>query len=418
MIYQVAPSRLSGSIRIPGSKSHTIRALICALYADGESVIRHPLISADTLSARKMVEDLGAIITDEGNIWRVRGGAFRAPGKVIDVGNSGTALYFGIAAGAIPGEPVSFDGDAQIRKRSAQPMIDALVSLGVRMESANGCTPVLVKGPIHGGRCSVKAVTSQYLSALLLAATFAETDVEIEVPLLNERPYVEMTLHWLKRCGVKYTHDDMRVFRIQHGQKYLPFDVTIPSDFSSASFFIVGAAIAGGPVTLEGLDYADTQGDKRVADIMREMGARVEISGGSITIEGPLGNGGAFDLNEIPDSLPILSVAGCFAPGKTVLHNVAHARIKETDRIAVMCAELNRVGAKISEMDDGLAIEYSPITGGDIDGHDDHRVIMSGAIAGCASARGVTIQRADAVSVTFPEFAKLLRSCGGNCKEL
>ncbi|HEY1407287.1 MAG TPA: 3-phosphoshikimate 1-carboxyvinyltransferase, partial [Spirochaetota bacterium] len=229
--------------------------------------------------------------------------------------------------------------------------------------------------------------------------------------------YVEMTMQWLDRCGIRYEHDNMQHFRIPGNQKYKPFDVTIPADFSSASFFLVGGAISGGPVTLEGLDYKDTQGDKRVADILRAMGARVSINESSITIEGPLSNGGEFDLNEIPDSLPILSVAGCFAPGKTILHNVAHARIKETDRIAVMRSELVSLGGVVTERDDGLIIEHSPLLGGTINGHGDHRVIMSGAIAGSASGKGVHIHDADAVSVTFPQFANLFRACGGKITE-
>jgi 3-phosphoshikimate 1-carboxyvinyltransferase len=418
MDYIVTPSKLSGRVRIPGSKSHTIRALICALYADGESVIRNPLMSADTLSAKAMVESLGATIVDEGYVWRVKGGSVQSDASV-DVGNSGTALYFGVAAASLSGHSIHFDGDEQIRRRPAQPLLEALTSLGAAVQSAKGGrAPLTIKGPLHGGSTSVHAVTSQYLSALLLACPQAHNDTVIEVPLLNEKPYVEMTLQWLDRCGIHYEHDDFMKFRIKGGQRFKAFDYAIPADFSSASFFLAAGAICGGPLTLEGLDFSDVQGDKRVAEIIREMGASVDIAPNEITVKGPLTRGGDFDLNEIPDSLPILSVAACFAPGKTRLHNVEHARIKETDRISVMCEQLNHLGGKVVEQLDGLVIDHSPLTGGDAQGHDDHRIIMSCAVAGCASAKGINIRGSDAVSVTFPEFSQLMKTAGADIREV
>jgi 3-phosphoshikimate 1-carboxyvinyltransferase len=387
------------------------------MFADGESVIRNPLVSEDTLSAKAMVKSFGAEVVEEGNIWRVRG-VKTLNGANVNVGNSGTSLYFGIAAAALSGDPVVFDGDDQIRRRTAGPLLSSLESLGVEISSKDGCAPITVRGPMKGGSTSVQAVTSQYLSALLLACPLAEGDTVIDVPLLNEKPYIDMTFQWLSRCGIEYAHEGFRTFRIKGKQKFRTFDFSVPSDFSSASFFLAAGAICGGPLTLEGLDYNDVQGDRRVAEILGEMGAKVDIAENSITIRGPLTRGGDFDLNEIPDSLPILSAAACFAPGKTRLYNVEHARIKETDRIAVMCSNLNHLGGKVVEHIDGLVIEHSPLAGGEVDGHGDHRVIMSCAVAGCASRNGVTIRNAEAVSVTFPEFTRLMRAAGADVKEV
>lgn len=417
MDIKAMPSTCSGSVRIPGSKSHTIRALVCAMFADGESIIRNPLISEDTLSAKAMVKALGAQVTEEGSVWKVRGTG-KLKGAKVDVGNSGTSLYFGLAAAALSGDTIEFDGDDQIRRRTAGPLLTALSSLGVKVTSNDGCAPITITGPVTGGSTVVHAVTSQYLSALLLACPLAEGDTVIDVPLLNEKPYIDMTLLWLDRCGIKYTHENFRKFYIKGGQKYRTFDFSIPADFSSASFFLAAGAVCGGPLTLEGLDYGDVQGDRRVAAILRDMGAKVEIGKNSITIQGPLTCGGDFDLNEIPDSLPILSVAACFAPGKTRLYNVEHARIKETDRIAVMCTNLNLLGGKVTEHIDGLVIEHSPLSGGDVEGHGDHRVIMSCAVAGCASRSGVTVKNGDAVSVTFPDFTRLMNNAGADIIEV
>ncbi|MGL4370407.1 MAG: 3-phosphoshikimate 1-carboxyvinyltransferase, partial [Spirochaetota bacterium] len=362
-----------------------------------------------------MRNSLGAEIKDENGLWRVKIGHFLMPGTVqspINVGNSGTSLYFGIAAAALSGGPVSFDGDHQIRRRSALPLLCALEKLGVITASNGGCAPVTVTGPIRGGHTEVNAVSSQYLSALLLACPLAQGQSVIDVPLLNEKPYVDMTLAWLDRCGIEYAHENFRRFIIPGSQHYRAFDVDIPADFSSAAFFLVAGSLGASPLVLEGLDYTDTQGDKRVADILRMMGADVKIEPHAITVTGPLKNGGTFDLNEIPDCLPILAVAGCFAPGETKLVNVAHARIKETDRIAVMCGELRKLGADIEELPDGLVIRQSALHGGDVLGHDDHRVIMSMTIAGLYASSPVTVSGADAVSVTFPEFPALVRKLG------
>ena len=227
MNWTVSPSSLEGTVRIPGSKSHTIRALICALYAPGGSVIREPLISSDTLSGKDMASALGADIAVENGVWRVTGRGVKPSGETIDVGNSGTSLYFGIAAASLSDRPVTFTGDEQICRRSAAPLLSALESLGVKVESTNGCTPLTVTGPIRGGTCEVKAVSSQYLSALLLACPLAENETVIEVPLLNEKPYVEMTLAWLDRCGIRYENRGFSRFVIPGKQSYEHFDAAV-----------------------------------------------------------------------------------------------------------------------------------------------------------------------------------------------
>jgi 3-phosphoshikimate 1-carboxyvinyltransferase len=417
MNWTVAASSLGGSVKIPGSKSHTIRALICSLYAHGESLIRDPLISSDTLSGKDMAVLLGADITAGEGLWRVKGRGVHPSGELIDVGNSGTSLYFGIAAAALTNEPVSFTGDEQICRRSAGPLLDALAALGVRVESTCGCTPLTVSGPIRGGRAEVKAVSSQYLSALLLACPCADGQSIIDVPLLNEKPYVEMTLAWLDRCGIRYENHDFSRFVIPGNQSYRTFDASVPSDFSSAAFFLVAGALSDRGILLEGPDYTDTQGDKKVADILRDMGADVEIGEHSIFVKGPLTRGGTFDLNEIPDCLPILAVAGCFAPGQTRLVNVAHARIKETDRISVMRRELAALGADIEELPDGLVISRSELRGATVDGHGDHRIIMALCVAAMHASATTDIRGCDAVAVTFPEFRDLAVSLGGSIQQ-
>lgn len=421
MKFQVTPSSLSGSVPMPGSKSHTIRGLVMALLAHGTSTLQAPLDSSDTRSALDLIRSLGAEVVEQEGQWLVTGMGLPldSPGDVINVGNSGTSLYLGMGIASLIEGMTVFTGDHQIRNRPADVLVTCINDLGGKAWSTryNGKPPLVIQGPVTGGVTSVEAVTSQYLSALLLSAPFAKGETTIYVPLLNEKPYVTMTLGWLDFLGLSYENHDYKTFVIKGGQSIKPFERYIPADFSSATFFMVAAAITGSTITLEGLDFNDTQGDRQVVEILQEMGARVDINEQSITIEGRELTGGEFDLNSIPDALPALAVAACCAKGETRLVNVAQARVKETDRIAVMSQELEKMGAQVTERDDGLVIQGSPLSGTEVQGHHDHRVVMALAVAGLAAKGTTVIDTAEAAAVTFPGFRKLMESLGAAIQE-
>ena len=411
------PSSLRGAARIPASKSHTIRGLLIATLARGRSELRNPLASGDTESCLAACEAFGATITRAADCWIVdcAGAPPRIPDDVINTGNSGTTLYLAMGAAALIDGATVFTGDYQIRRRSAQHLLDALANLGAQAFSTrgNGCAPIVVRGPLRGGSTRLHAPTSQYLSSLLLACPLAQGDTEIELALLNEIPYVEMTLAWLAAQGVRVEHSaDFKRFHIPGRQSYAPFTRSIPADFSSATFFLVAAAITGGDVTLHGLDMRDQQGDKAVVEMLRAMGARVETGADFVRVNGGSLRGCELDLNATPDALPALAVAGCVAEGETRLVNVAHARGKETDRIAVMCNELKKLGADIAERPDGLVIRHSALRGGSVAGHDDHRVVMAMAVAGLRAAGPVIVDAAEAMRITFPAFVDLMCALG------
>lgn len=422
MRFIVKPSKIKGEIPIPGSKSHTIRALVCGLLADGESIIRLPLNSSDTRSGLKMIRAFGAQVSEEKNLWRVKGtgGSLLVPSDVVDIGNSGTSLYIGLGLAGIADGYTVFTGDHQIRNRPADPLLEAINSLGGSAFSTrgNGKPPIVVKGKIKGGTCGIEAHTSQYLTSLLLAAPLATGDTTIRVGLLNEAPYVSMTLNWLKKAGIKFENRGFKEFIIPGKQAYRRFDEHIAADFSSATFFIVAAAITQCELVLNGLDFTDTQGDKEVVNIIEKMGAKINRGDRFISIRGDALNGGTFDLNAIPDSLPALAVAGCFARGETRLVNVPQARLKETDRISVMCGELKRMGADIEELPDGLVIRHSRLKGAKVNGHDDHRVVMALSLAGLMAEGNTEIDTAESVSVTFPDFQNLMRAAGADIEEI
>ena len=414
----VERSALGGSVRIPGSKSHTIRAVAIASLADGVSTIREPLDSLDTLACVRVCSGLGAQIRAEARAtnWTVKGtgGRLATPEDVLDVGNSGTTLYVTLGMAALGRGWSVFTGDAQTRSRPAGALIEALRGLGAEAFSTrgNGRAPIAIRGPLRGGRVSIECPTSQYLTSLLISCPLAEGDSLIEVPLLNEQPYVEMTLGWLDAQGIRYEREGFSKFRLPGGQRYKAFDRAVPGDFSSATFFLVAAAITGSEVTLLGLDRADTQGDKAVVGYLAAMGAGVEWLPGGVRIRGRGLRAGEFDLNATPDALPAMAVAACFAEGETRLVNVPQARIKETDRLAVMHQELGKMGARVVELPDGLVIRGGGLQGAVVDGHGDHRVVMALAVAGLAASGRTEVTTAEAAAVTFPSFVDLMTVLG------
>jgi 3-phosphoshikimate 1-carboxyvinyltransferase len=343
------------------------------------------------------------------------------------VGNSGTTLFLTMAVAALGTEPVEFTGDDQIRRRGAGPLLEALAGLGAEVEArgAGGCVPITIRGPWRGGRVSLPCPTSQYLSALLLAAPLAAPGVitEIAVPLLNEKPYIDMTLSYLKAQGVPFeAAADYSWFRVPGGGFYKPQNGPVPGDFSSAAFPACAAVISGGDITILGLDPQDSQGDKKIFDMLSRMGAEItwtplpapaDSPRWSLRVcrRGPLRGGGEFDLNDTPDLLPAMAAAACFAEGDTALVNAAHARIKETDRIAVMAEELGKLGARVEERPDGLLI-HGPLssTPGNpvLEGHGDHRVVMALGTAALGGTGPVEIREVESAAVTYPGFPELL----------
>jgi 3-phosphoshikimate 1-carboxyvinyltransferase len=422
MRYICKRSHLRGEVRIPGSKSHTIRAIAIASLAEGRSTIRAPLDSSDTRAAVAAYRALGAHIDLAADTWLVdgTGGQIRPPDDVIDVRNSGVTIRTAMGSAALLREGIAIlTGDEQIRRRPAGPLASSLTDLGadVRSTRGTGTAPFVVEGRLRGGETSIEAVTSQYLSALLINCPLADGDSVIHVPLLNEAPYVAMTLDWLGRQGIQLERDGLAEFRVAGGQQYDPVDRAIPADFSSATFFLGAGALGGNDVVLRGLDMSDTQGDKAVVDFVRQMGADVEVRDDAVRVRPRALVGCELDLNATPDALPMLAVLGCFARGTTRLVNVPQARLKETDRISVMAAELAKLGARVKELKDGIIVQESTLRGAQVSGHGDHRVVMSLAVAGCAIPGRTLVDEAEAAAVTFPGFRDCMLSLGAAIAE-
>ncbi len=418
MDYRVLPAqKLSGAIAVPGSKSHTIRAVAAALLGDRRCEIISPLISEDTISAINAAAALGAQCSrGDDTLWQMTGtgGSYGTHPRHIDMGNSGTSLRIMTAAAALGNSEVTFDGDASLRTRIMRGELDALAALGAKTASSNGFAPLTVSGPLTGGCTNVDGTTSQYLSALLMTLPLAENDSLLKLDFLNEADYVRITLDWLKRCGitVKYS-DDLLRFEIPGGQQYQPFSRTIPADFSTAAFPLGAGVICGESVNIANLDFTDLQGDKRVFDFVREMGGDIRDNGNCVTVKKSRLHGGTFDLNATPDALPLMAVLGCYAAGETALVNVPQARLKETDRIACMSSELQKMGADIIELADGMIIRGGKkLHGAAVKSYSDHRIAMSLTVAALGAEGETVIADGDCSAVTYPAFAADFRRLG------
>jgi 3-phosphoshikimate 1-carboxyvinyltransferase len=397
-------------VAIPGSKSYTHRTLILSSLAAGESRLIHALRCEDTEHTARALLKFGVEIFWEGDDVRVlgTGGKYKASEDRIDVGNSGTSMRFLTALAALRKGTTLLDGNERMRKRPVGELLRGLRELGVRAYSQKGndCPPVVVESEgLKGGTARIKGEeSSQFLSGLLMVAPYAQKDINIEVMgSLASRPYVDITLDVMSAFGVKTLTREYSSFLIKAGQHYLPKEYRIEGDASNASYFLSAAAVCGGRIKVENLNPATRQGDIRFLDIMERMGCRVNRGGDWIEVLGGELRGTEIDMNEMPDLVPTLAVTAAFARGKTVIQNIRHLRLKESDRLHAVAKELGKMGIRVNEREDGLEIEGGKPHGAEIETYDDHRMAMSFAIAGLA-VPGMKIKGERCVDKSFPGF--------------
>lgn len=406
---------------VPGSKSYTNRALTIAAVANGTSTLRGALISDDTRVARAALERLGVQVTHDNGAFRVhgRGGQFSDPGAPLCLGNSGTATRFLTAMMTLAGFPSTITGNERMQERPIADLLIALGQLGAEVASVrdNGCPPVRIGATrLQGGRASVSgAISSQFLSALLMAAPGAQKDVVLEVrDTLVSVPYVDLTLDIMARFGVEAAHDDYRLFRIPGRQAYAARDYVIEGDASSASYFWGLAALLGQTLCVTNVPPDSVQGDTRFLQVLERMGCTVSRRQGW-QVSGPrqLRPLGDIDLNALPDAAMTVAVLAAFCQGDTRLRNIANLRVKETDRLRALATELRKIGVAVTEWPDGLRIDGNPDTlhGAEIDTYDDHRMAMCFGMAG-ARLPGLRIREPGCVAKTYPGFWDDLRRVG------
>lgn len=420
MRYHIRPSQLRGSIAIPPSKSHSLRAILFASMAEGTSIIRNYLPSPDTQAMIKACQLLGANIHIEPTQLIIQGVASKpkTPSNIIDAGNSGQVLRFIGSIAALTSGYTVITGDDSIRKlRPVLPLLQGLSGLGAFALSTqdNGCAPIIIKGPLTGGETCLDGADSQPVSGVLIAAAFADKPSIIHVRNPGEKPWVDLTLDWFKRLGIHCEHRDYEYYSLSGKTDYPGFEYDVPGDFSSCAFPLVAALITDSQLTLNNLDMQDVQGDKAVITILKAMNANLQIDEQhkSIKIEtSPALKGLNIDVNPCIDAVTILAVAACFAKNDTLISGATIARSKESNRLAAITQELNKMGAKITEKSDGLLIKPAALNGAKLNSHHDHRIAMSLTVAAMAAQGESVIENTECIAKSYPDFAKSLQSLG------
>ncbi|PGF15020.1 3-phosphoshikimate 1-carboxyvinyltransferase [Natrinema sp. CBA1119] len=427
----ITPSSVRGTARAPPSKSYTHRAILAAGYADGATV-RDALWSADTQATARAVELFGGDVDrcDDGSL-EIDGfdGRPEVPADVIDCANSGTTMRLVTAAAALADGTAVLTGDESLRSRPQGPLLEALTDLGVRADSTrgNGQAPLVVTGPLAGGELSIPGdVSSQYITALLLAGAVTDEGISIELETeLKSAPYVDITLEVLDDFGVEARKTDAG-FAVDGRQSYRPAggDYAVPGDFSSISYPLAAGAIAGTEgegVRIEGA-HPSAQGDTAIVDIVERMGADVDWDrdAGTIDVSTAALSGIEVDVEDTPDLLPTIATLGAVAEGDTHIANAEHVRYKETDRVSAMAEELGKMGVETTEERDSLTVHGgdSSLSGATVSGRDDHRIIMALALAGLVADGETTIEGADHVDVSFPGFFGMLEELGVGLERL
>jgi 3-phosphoshikimate 1-carboxyvinyltransferase len=398
------PQPPSASVRPPGSKSITNRALLCAALAEGTSTLSGALFADDTEAMIEVVRALGAglTITDGDITVRGIGAAIGTVSTEVDCRKSGTTSRFVLPAVALSSGRCIVDGSEQLRARPFGPLLDALLSLGVTVESLDrpGYLPVAVTGPALGGKVSLPGhLSSQFLSGLLMAAPLMPDGLEVSLtsPLVSV-PYVEMTAAVMASFGVAVDGLSVRP------QAYHAVDYVVEPDASAASYFLAAAAITGGTITVEGLGTDSIQGDVAFADLLEQMGAHVVREPHRLTVTGTGAlHGIDVDMADISDTAQTLAAVAVFADSPTVVRGIGFIRGKETDRIAAIVTELQRAGIDATVDEDGFTINPGPLLETRFRTYDDHRMAMSLALIGLR-APGIEIEDPACVAKTYPDY--------------
>jgi len=406
------------TVALPGSKSYSNRALLVAALARGRSEISQALCSDDTRYMHRALEALGVRVrADEAaRTFVVDGvdGRFPASEATLEIGNAGTAARFLTAAVALGQGTFVIDGSPAMRKRPIQPLLDGLRALGVDAESreGNGCPPVVVRAHgIAGGLARMRGdISSQYFSALLLAAPYARQDVEIEVEgELVSAPYITMTLSTMEAFGVSAEREGDRRFRVPAGQRYQARDYAVEPDASGASYFFAAAAVTGSRVVVPRLGHSSVQGDLRLLDVLARMGCEVLVEDDEITVKGPPQLRAVdADFTRMGDVATTLLAIAPFADGPVTVRGIAQTHFEESDRPVAAATELRRMGLRVDSDWDWVTVHPGTPRPTDVETYDDHRMAMSFAVTGLR-APGIRILNPTCVSKTFPEYFTVLR---------
>lgn len=402
MDIKLIPSKLSGEVDIPSSKSMTHRDLICAALSKGRSKISNVSFSDDIHATISALRACGANISISGNSVSVDGIAGNVPESAdIDCCESGSTLRFMIPVTAALGISAVYRGQGRLPERPITPYIRELSKNGTSF-SYDNTMPFMIGGRLRPGIFEMEGnVSSQFITGLMFALPLLDGDSEIRLlSRLESKPYADMTISCLKNFGIDIAETENGYF-IRGGQEYRAADIVVEGDYSQAAFFYV-SNVLGNSVKINNLFGKSVQGDKKIVEIIENL-----------CYNNYRPQGFKIDASDIPDLVPVLAVLGTFCEGKTVIYNAARLKIKESDRLAATASAINALGGKVTPTDDGLIIEHAELIGGTVDSAGDHRIVMSMAIAATVCSNPVVIKNAGAVGKSYPDFFRDYINLGG-----
>ncbi|MGN0569002.1 MAG: 3-phosphoshikimate 1-carboxyvinyltransferase [Candidatus Fimenecus sp.] len=416
MEMRCTPRILSGKIRAISSKSHAHRLLICGALADKPTQIHCNCFSKDIEATVQCLKAMGADIKAENEVITVTPAAFNEKAS-LDCGESGSTLRFLLPVVSALGIDATISGHGRLPERPLSPLKEEMEKKGVCFHTGSDF-PLHISGRLTAGEYVLAGnVSSQFISGLLFSLPLLEGDSTIRLlPPVESRSYINITLSALSQFGIEITEQE-NVYKIKGGQKYIsPSEISVDGDWSNSSFFLCAGALSKDGVTVTGLDVNSPQGDKKILDVLKRMGADVNVSDNEITVKKNKLIGTMVDASDIPDAVPVISVTAAMCDkGVTHIINAGRLRLKESDRIASVSAMLTKAGAAVSETDDGLVIwGENELIGGRIEGCNDHRIVMAAAVLSSLCQLPVDITEAEAVNKSYPDFFKDFNSLGGS----
>ena len=423
---RIEPTSLTGTIRVPSSKSLGHRDLICAALAQGKSLVEQVSVSKDILATCECLRRLGALISpleeDGGRTgFAVEGTRPHQVSSLLDCGESGSTLRFLIPLAALSGEKFTFTGSGKLGSRPLDPYETIFREQGLVFEKGgiNENFPLVVQGPLKPGHFTLPGdVSSQFISGLLFALPLLPGDSTLEITgKLESQSYIALTLSALQKYGITIEHKDFRTYEIPGKQQYQPRTGAVEGDYSQAAFWLT-AGMVGRSIGLLGMSPDSLQGDKAIIPILQRMGGQVVFEGDTLMSRPATSLGTTIDAADCPDIIPVLTVAAALSEGHTEIIHAERLRLKECDRLKAMTTELNKLGARITERPDGLSIDgVEEFNGGIVDCWNDHRIAMSLAVASIQCREPLTLVGAECVAKSYPEFWQDFKTLGGQYEQ-
>ena len=419
---KVEKSKIKGEINCPSNKSYTHRGIFLASLAGNNSKVENALLSADTKATIEACEKFGAVIeVNDSDIIVKKSIKIGTNVPEINTENSGTTIRIAVGIASLFSEEITLTGDASLQKRPMQPLLDALSSIGAKCSSTNGNPPIKIKGSIIGGDISIPGnLSSQFISSLLISAPLTKNGINLTIEGdLVSKPYLDATIATMKKFGVSVkTLIPYKKYNITP-QIYKNTIFSVPIDFSSLALLLSFTVLNGEDVVIKGSMGNLPQGDEAFIDFLEQLGVSVTINDNKIKIKSPKKlKGGKFDLRNSPDLLPPLAILSLISSKPIEIVNVKHARLKETDRIAILARELPKIGIKVDEKEDGLILESSDsLTGAKLDSENDHRLFMAFCIAGTYIGNCI-VTDSKSVEVSYPNFIEEMNRLGAKIERI